>query len=188
MPELKLISSNGVAEQEKLHASGDYGTASGQYAPMVSAIIEKMGVTHILDYGCGAQCTLARALTLKQKITYQAYDPGVPRFARLPMPAQMICCIDVLEHIEPDKIEDVLDHITRLCEGIVFLTVTTIPAMKTLEDGRNAHLIQEPMQWWLPKFWDRFDLQTVQVLQEGSFCVIGTAKARMASIDGTNLV
>lgn len=183
-----LISANGAADQQRLHASGDYGTASAQYAPMVSSIIEKMGVTHLLDYGCGAQCTLARSITIKQKITYQAYDPGVPRFAKLPMPAQMVCCIDVLEHIEPDKLEGVLDHLTALCEGIVFFTVTTIPAMKTLEDGRNAHLIQEPMSWWLPKLWDRFDLQTVQVTNEGSFCVIGTAKPRLDAVDGSKLV
>ena len=158
------------------------------YAPIVSAIIEKMGVTHILDYGCGEQCTLARHLKIRQKITYQAYDPGVPRFARAPLPAQMVACIDVLEHIEPDKLDNVLDDITRLTEGVVFLSVTTLPAMKTLEDGRNAHLIQQPMQWWLPKFWDRWDLQTIQVTQEGSFCVIGTAKVRIEGTDGKKVI
>jgi hypothetical protein len=155
---------------------------------MVSAIIEKMGVTHLLDYGCGANCTLARFLKIKQKLTYQAYDPGVPRFSKAPMPAQMVCCIDVLEHIEPDKLESVLDHLVALCEGIVFLTVTTIPAMKTLDDGRNAHLIQEPMQWWLPKLWDRFDLQTIQATTPGSFCVIGTAKSQIEGVDGEKIV
>lgn len=184
----ELISANGAAAQEKLHASGDYGTMGGVYAPMVSAVIDKMQVTHVLDYGCGAQVTLARSLKLKHKITYQAYDPGVPRFAKDPMPAQMVCCIDVLEHIEPDKLDKVLDHLVTLCEGIVFLTVTTVPAMKTLEDGRNAHLIQEPMQWWLPKLWDRFELQTIQVTGEGCFCVIGLAKPRLEATDGTKLV
>jgi hypothetical protein len=155
---------------------------------MVSSIIEKMGVTHLLDYGCGAQCSLAKSLKLKQKLTYQAYDPGVPRFSKAPMPAQMVCCIDVLEHIEPDKLENVLDHLTRLCEGIIVLTVSSIPAMKTLDDGRNAHLIQEPMQWWLPKLWDRFELQTVQVTGDGGFCVIGTAKSMIEGVDGMKIV
>lgn len=155
---------------------------------MVSSIIEKLGITHLLDYGCGSNCTLARTIKIKQKLTYQAYDPGVPRFAKLPMPAQMVCCIDVLEHIEPEKLDDVLDHLTSLCEGVIFLTVTSIPAMKTLEDGRNAHLIQQPMSWWLPKLWDRFELQTIQVTTEGSFCVIGTAKVQIEAVSGEKLV
>jgi len=154
---------------------------------MVSSIIEKMGVSHILDYGCGQECRLAHSLKLKHKITYQAYDPAVERFAREPMPAQMVCCIDVLEHIEPDKLDRVLDHLKSLCEGIIFLTVTTIPATKMLSDGRNAHLIQEPMQWWLPKLWDRFEIQTYQVTQEGCFVVVGTAKSQIEGTDGKRL-
>lgn len=183
-----LISANGVAQQESLHAAGDYGTMGAAYAPMVSSIIEKMGVTHLLDYGCGANVSLAKALKLKHKVTYQAYDPGVQRFAKPPMPAQMVCCIDVLEHIEPDKIENVLNHLQALCEGIVFLTVSTIPAMKTLPDGRNAHLIQKPMQWWLPQLWDRFELQTVQVTGDGGFVVIGTTKSLIEGTDGLKIV
>lgn len=143
---------------------------------MVSAVIEKMGVTHLLDYGCGSLTNLAKHLKVKQKLTYQAYDPAVPRFAKEPIPAQMVACIDVLEHIEPLYLEIVLDDLRRLAEGIVFITIHTGPAVKTLSDGRNAHLTQQPMQWWLPKLWDRFDLQTVTVTGEQGFVVIGTAK------------
>lgn len=142
---------------------------------MVSQIIERMGVTHLLDYGCGSQCNLAKNLKLKAKLTYQAYDPGVPRFSKAPVPAQMVACIDVLEHIEPDYLACVLSDLQRLCEGVAFLSIHTGPAVKTLSDGRNAHLIQQPMMWWLPQLWDRWDLQTIQVTGAGFF-VVGTAK------------
>ncbi len=143
-----------------------------------------MGVTHLLDYGCGHNCTLARSLKLKQKLTYQAYDPGVAKFAKAPFPAEMVACVDVLEHIEPDKLEDVLDNLRDLAQGIVFLTVDTGPAMKSLDDGRNAHLIQEPMQWWLPKLWDRWELQTVQMINHHQFIVVGICKSLIENAKG----
>lgn len=151
---------------------------------MVSQIIERMQVTHLLDYGCGSQVNLAKHLKVKSKLTYQAYDPGVPRFSKAPLPAQMVACIDVLEHIEPDFLESVLNDLERLTEGVLFATVDMAPAVKTLSDGRNAHLIQQPMPWWLPKFWERWDLQTVQVTSEHSFMVVGLAKAHLEAANG----
>ena len=151
---------------------------------MVSQIIERMEIDHILDYGCGAQTNLAKHLKVNRKLMYQAYDPGVPRFSKPPVPAQMVACIDVLEHIEPDLIDNVLDDLKRLAEGILFATVCTVPAKKVLSDGRNAHLIQEPMSWWLPKFWGRWELQTVQTTSDQGFMVIALAKSQIESPDG----
>lgn len=147
-----------------------------------------MGVSHLLDYGCGAQTNLARHLKADHKLTYQAYDPGVPRFSRAPIPAQMVACIDVLEHIEPDCLDNVLDDIVRLTEVIAFLSIDTGPATKTLTDGRNAHLIQQPLSWWLPKLCDRWDLQTLQATSEHSFMVVGLAKTRLESPEGAALL
>ena len=183
----KRISPEYLAEQEKLHETGDYGTVSSMYAPIVSSVINKMQVTHLLDYGCGANVTLAKALKVDHKLTYQAYDPAVPRFAKEPLPAQMVCCIDVLEHVEPEHLEGVLDDLVRLTEGIIFLSFATVPALKTLSDGRNAHLTVQPLQWWLPKFWDRWDLQTIQSNNEGFWFVIGTAKVRLEDTSGAQL-
>lgn len=143
-----------------------------------------MGVDHLLDYGCGANVTLSKSLKLDHKIKYQAYDPGVPRFSRDPVPAQMVACVDVLEHVEPDKLDAVLDHIASLAEGLVFLSVCTDKAMKTLPDGRNAHLIVEPMEWWVPQFTKRWDWQTVQRTNDSCFFFLGQAKVRLESQSG----
>jgi len=147
-----------------------------------------MGVTHLLDYGCGKSCNLAKHLKPDHKLTYQAYDPGVPRFSKPPLPAQFVACIDVLEHIEPDCIEAVLDDLCRLTEGAAFLSIDTAPAQKVLSDGRNAHLIQQDLRWWLPRLWDRWDIQTVQQTTEHSFYVIAMAKVRLEAKDGKALV
>jgi hypothetical protein len=167
-----LITESYRAEQERLHSFGNYGTASIQYAPIVTQIIDRMQITHLLDYGCGRQTNLYKHITPAAKLTYQAYDAGVPEFSGAPIPAQMVACIDVLEHIEMDCLDEVLDDLKRCTEGLLFCTIHTGPAVKVLSDGRNAHLIQQPLQWWLPKLWDRFDIQTVQITGEHAFYVI----------------
>jgi hypothetical protein len=155
---------------------------------MVSQIVERLGISHLLDYGCGSLCNLAKHLKVKSKLTYQAYDPGVPRFAKSPVPAEMVACIDVLEHIEPEFLESVLDHLASLTQGVAFMSVHTGPAIKFLSDGRNAHLTQQPMSWWLPKVWDRWDIQTVQVTGEHGFFVVGTAKSRLEAANGEAII
>lgn len=122
-------------------------------------MIDLMEVDHLLDYGCGHNKSLTKTLKPARPFTYQAYDPGVPECADDPIPAQMVVCIDVLEHIEPECLEDVLDHLEHLTEQVLFCTVHTGPAGKILPDGRNAHLIQKPYDWWLPHFTERFELQ-----------------------------
>lgn len=166
--------------QEELHAKGNYGVASLKYGHLVSEIMNRLEITHLLDYGAGRQMNLMNALRghVKQKFTYQAYDPAVPDLAAAPIPAQMVACIDVLEHIEPDLLDNVLDHLAQLTECVLLATVHTGPAGKVLSDGRNAHLIQQPMAWWLPKFLDRFDVQTCQVISAHGFHCICYPKVR----------
>ena len=173
---MPLISDAYKEEQKALHATGVYGTASIQYAPLVTQIINRLEINHILDYGCGSLLNLYKHIEPAHKITYQAYDPGTEEYSEAPIPADMVACIDVLEHIEPDYLDSVLDDLRRLTEAVLFCTIHTGPAMKVLSDGRNAHLTQQPMEWWLPKLWERFDLQTVQVTGEHAFYVIAYAK------------
>ena len=189
---MPLISESYREQQEKLHEGlvidGKpviYGGAAALYAPIVAQIINRMEPTHVLDYGCGKNLVLPHALKergLKHKFKYQAYDPAVPRFAGDPVPAEMVVCIDVLEHVEEDCIDDVLDHLMGLTEALGFFTVDFGPAKKTLPDGRNAHILQRPPEWWLPRFMCRFDLQTFQMVSERNFYVI--VHARHGQIEG----
>ena len=48
-----------------------------------------------------------------------------------------------------------------------FFTIHSGPAVKVLEDGRNAHLIQKPPSWWLPKMCDRFEIKHLQEIPGG---------------------
>lgn len=163
-------------EQETLHLDPDYGQASVTYAPMVSQIINRLKVTQLLDYGCG-KGRLFQSLKVGHEMKLQAYDPGIPAFAGEPVPMQMVACIDVLEHVEPECLDAVLDDLVRVTETVGFFTICTVPAERTLSDGRNAHLIQHDLGWWFEKINSRFDIQTLQAVGD-SFFVIVYAKPR----------
>jgi hypothetical protein len=173
-----LISPDYKAQQEKLHENENYGVASVHYAPIVSEICNKLEVQHLLDYGAG-KCRLFQSIKVGHKMKLQAYEPAIEKLSTRPVPAEMVACIDVLEHIEPECLDNVLDDLAHLTEAVAFLTIHTGPAVKVLADGRNAHLTQQPMEWWLPKIWERFDIQTVQVTGEHAFYVIAYAKPHL---------
>ena len=73
-----------------------------------------------------------------------------------------MCCIDVLEHVEPHLLDNVLTDLRRVTKNVGFFTVHTGPAVKTLSDGRNAHLIQQSATWWLTKLSDYFQIGHVE--------------------------
>lgn len=173
-----LISEAYRKTQEDAHADGSYGHASVHYAPLVSQIVNTLGVTHLLDYGCG-KCRLFENLKADHALKLQAYDPAIPKFSTAPIPAEMVACVDVLEHIEPELLDDVLDDLVRVTEVVGFFSIGMGPAKRVLCDGRNAHLIQQPMEWWLPKIWARFDLHTVQIVNEHHFYVVAYAKPKV---------
>jgi methyltransferase family protein len=176
----QLMSENYRSQQRHLHETTEYGTVARQFGPLVSQIAEQLKISTLLDYGCGRRMGLLTTLRTSRALKYQGYDPGagVEELAVSPVPAQMVCCIDVLEHIEPEFLEDVLDHLASLTQMVAFLTIHTGPAMKTLPDGRNAHLIQQEMSWWLPKIWARWDIQSVQRTHEQGFYCVVSAKPR----------
>jgi hypothetical protein len=162
-----LITEEYRREQEILHARGNYGTASLGYGPVVSALANALQIGTLLDYGCGSQRNLLKVFEPDHDVEYEGYDPGVPAYCEPPSPADLVVCIDVLEHIEPEFLENVLDHLRELSRGWSFMTVHTGPARKTLSDGRNAHLIQQPPAWWLPKFCARWELLEFRAGREG---------------------
>lgn len=171
-----MLISEGYREQQKaLHDKHeDYGSASLMYAPIVGKIANAYKVKELLDYGAG-KLRLWEAINTRKlidhPIQYIAYEPSDERFAETPDPAQMVACIDVLEHIEPDLLDNVLDDLERVTRQICILSITTVPAMKALPDGRNAHLIVQPMEWWLPKIMQRFEIHFLQRVQDGFYVV-----------------
>ena len=143
-----LISDEYRKLNTQLHADKPrYGAGGHLWGQEVMLLIRSLQTISVLDYGCGKQ-TLRKCI---KGIKIDGYDPAIPGLDMLPEPHHLVICTDVLEHVEPDKIDDVLEHIRELTRRVAFLVIATRPAKKKLPDGRNAHLIVEGCDWWRDK-------------------------------------
>jgi hypothetical protein len=163
-----LISAEYRRLQQTLHENPDYGVASVEYAPLVAQVVEVLGVKDLLDYGAGkGRLGIELQKYVRRPLNICHYDPAISKWSATPVPCEFVACIDVLEHIEPEFLDNVLDDLKRLTARAAMFTVHTGPAVKILPDGRNAHLIQQPPDWWLPRFLARFELVTFSRLPYG---------------------
>jgi len=138
--------------QKELHKNPDYGRASFYFAPLVRDVMQRFQCESLSDYGAGKK-VLWESLGKPEK--YYPYDPAFPEYGEAKT-ADLVVCIDVLEHIEPELIDNVLDDLKRLVTNYGFFSIHLGPARKFLADGRNAHLIQKPADWWAEKLFARF--------------------------------
>lgn len=167
---VKLMTDDYLSMNAMLHLRfPSYGASGHKWAQVVN----DLGHTDVLDYGCG-KGTLAKALGREIK----EFDPAIPGKNLQPEPADLVVCTDVLEHIEPDFLDNVLGNIHYLCKKEALFVVATRPAHKTLSDGRNAHLIVEPVGWWRNKISKRFVIKFEQpdVNHEGDFLMLCEAR------------
>jgi hypothetical protein len=163
--------------QQELHENPNYGIMSIKFAPVVKQIIEQFQITSISDYGAGKK-NLLKALKSQYDVNlpYFPYDPAFPEYGP-PQPADLVCCIDVLEHIEPEFLQNVLDDLKAITTNYGFFSIHTGPAVKLLADGRNAHLIQQPSSWWLPKLCERFEIDFLSKTPGGFLVLVTPGKS-----------
>lgn len=139
---------------EELHGRNkNYGNHGGNFLPDVIALIRDLKTQEVLDYGCG-KSDLANSLPF----TINQYDPAVEKFSELPKPAELVVCTDVLEHVEPELLDNVIKHIYELTKKYAYLVIDIQEAQKTLADGRNAHLTVQNYPWWLDKLHKYFEM------------------------------
>lgn len=124
--------------------SPNWGSTAGKFAEEVMHLCARHETRDVLDYGCG-KGKLGQALGFE----IQEYDPGIPSKATPPKASDIVACIDVLEHIEPQCVGAVLRHILRLTKIAGFLVISTVKAAHILPNGRNAHLSVHPGGWWM---------------------------------------
>jgi hypothetical protein len=147
---VQLISPAYLDMQRQLHAAPrGYGQRGHKWADVVCALIAEYRATSVLDYGCG-QGALGRALRERALpgVRIAEYDPAIAGKDALPTFADLVVATDVLEHIEPDRLDAVLGHLRMLTRKALWLVVSTCETAKILADGRNAHLIVQPGIWW----------------------------------------
>lgn len=176
----QMISEAYRQEQVALHRNPNYGIASVGFAMTVKKLFEGVGAKSISDYGAG-KCRLREALhdAGVQAFDYFPYDPAYPEYGE-PRPADLVTCIDVLEHIEEPYLDNVLRQLQAITLKRGFFTVHCGPAQKLLSDGRNAHLIQAPSSWWLPRLCEYFEVTQLQTNNLGFVVVVEPKQERTA--------
>ncbi len=176
-----LISDSYRRLNEELHERRpDYGSYGNKYRDLICGMLAHFDGRSFLDYGEGKgtlRASLHEELAkmgLRHKITLAGYDPAVSAVSADPNPADIVACTDMMEHIEPELLRNVLEHLASKVKKAAFITVATRPAVKFLADGRNAHLIQENWHWWSSAIDEFLPISTVNVQGPGEvhfFCV-----------------
>tara|TARA_R100000951_G_scaffold114030_2_gene117381 strand:+ start:1710 stop:2237 length:528 start_codon:yes stop_codon:yes gene_type:complete len=125
-----------------------WGTTAGRFIQQVERITRNTYCFDGLDYGCGKG---ALKKGYKGQARFGEYDPAIAGKDTIEGRFDIVTCIDVLEHIEPEHINEVLREVLGLAKKVAFLVISTRPAIEVLPDGRNAHLIVESGDWWAAK-------------------------------------
>jgi hypothetical protein len=164
MTSTATISPEYLRLQTALHENPDYGVVGVALARPVAVLMRNTGAKSLADYGAGKQSLLAGLNKLGVAgFEYYPYDPVFPEYGPA-READVVCCIDVLEHIEPDRIEAVIAELAAITRRHAFFSISLGPAAKVLADGRNAHLIQQPTSWWLERLIPYFEVLDLSTL------------------------
>ncbi|MDY6893897.1 MAG: 6-hydroxymethylpterin diphosphokinase MptE-like protein [Thermotogota bacterium] len=148
---------------------------AGQIAVLAGQLIKRFGDLTLLDYGCGKKTFLDTFPPLKG-LSMSFYDPAIKEHNKRPEPSDIVVCTDVLEHVEPECIENVLDDLKNLTKKVCFCAVSTRKANKFYSDGKNAHLIVEDFEWWYPRLRQRFDVVESKIIKGNKFISILQSK------------
>lgn len=148
----QLISSEYKELLQKLHTDKGFGERS-KLPSALRHLIEVIQPKSILDFGCGKGKLVNTLRHDYPDIQVYGYDPGNSEFDIdiTSLKVDLLISTDVLEHIEPDYIDETLSWLSTKSKFIYHL-ISCAPAKRKLADGRNAHLIQQGPEWWRPKF------------------------------------
>lgn len=170
----ELISPEARELNARLHRENlAYGVGGAKHAPTVTKLAESIKAASILDYGAG-KGLLAKALPFP----IWQYDPAIPEISESPRPADLVVSTDCLEHIEPDKLDLVLDDLKRCVKKVGYFVIDTQPSTKSYADGRNSHLSLHDDKWWKKKLEKYFTLGSIEIVGKRLLHIIVGPKAK----------
>ncbi len=152
------------AYQEELRRQHDgtpWGRTGAKY--IGDDLIKMLENTHriksVLDFGCG-KGFLGRFVkeNLSRDIEYVDYDPGIPGKDVLPTGREfdLVITTDVMEHIEPQCVDEVIRTMERLCTRTMINDIACYKDLSIFKTGpyigSERHLIIEQPSWWREKF------------------------------------
>ncbi|MCP5058994.1 MAG: class I SAM-dependent methyltransferase [bacterium] len=156
--------------RQKHLADEKWGSTAPRYAQAIGELIKAYECSSVLDYGCGkGDLRLAMPTGVTEKVSWWEYDPAIdgkalPLRDEDPFACELVACIDVLEHIEPECFTEVFEHIKLCTRKVVFFVISAREAIHKLPDGSNCHrIIQEPEKW-LGCLMDRWKIRSYNLL------------------------
>jgi len=173
-----MITDEYLEMQKHMHEKGNYGISGHKHAHSIFCLAEQLrsrqDSVSILDYGCG-RSTLRKSFDKLGDIPgveWQEYDPAIKGKDVPPTSADIVVCTDVMEHVEYDCISNVLDDIQRLTKKVAFFWISTVPAVKKLPNGENAHISILPPDYWYGQINRRFVIAESRVY-DGAVAIVG---------------
>lgn len=138
-----------LEELKLLHNKKTFGL-NANIPKIVHNIIKEKNIKSFLDFGAGKGHTSATISNTYPEIDLYTFDPAT---FPIPLPEQVefTYSSDVLEHVEPNLIDETLQDLCNRSTRYQYHLIACHPAKKSLSDGRNAHLIIEKPKWWKRK-------------------------------------
>ena len=144
-----------LKHEHSLHPWGYWGY---ELAPAIRKFAEEHQIQSVLDYGCGSNHGVRMWAEKNQwQIDLREYDPAVPGSDQKPRRAELVVCIDVMEHVEEQYVNEVMDHILSVSGRYTWFTISMKPAERRLKlTGQNAHVTLHQADWWLERLRERW--------------------------------
>ena len=146
-----------------LHEDGHFGIhgytdIEWSARSIISLICTLQRPVTVLDYGAGAGTYAEAVHKVLSWAKVSCYDPFYPKWKDLTDPEihDVVNCTDVMEHVELECVENTLKYIAQRARFMALFSIGTEDAIKTLPDGRNAHITQKSPRWWADKLREHF--------------------------------
>jgi len=122
----------------------DFGAGTGRGA----AILSQLGGAdvHMLDFAENCLDAEVRALVRGGHMQFTCHDLTKPS----PVQAEYGYCTDVMEHLPPDQVDQVLVNILQAAQHVFFQISCVDDKMGALI-GHPLHLTVQPYEWWHKK-------------------------------------
>lgn len=138
-----------------------YNGAYGYKLKTVLNWVRKNNFKEVLDVGCGRghylkllkdNAIFAIGIEPSGYITrtitdYKIINDDILGFSKYSRSWEALICMDVLEHIEPEKIEDNIKALSSLSKHALL----GIANHSDIWHGTELHLIQQVPDWWIEK-------------------------------------
>jgi len=132
-----------------------WGASFKRHGLLLKPQIRSRNIKTILDFGSG------KGLQYKARDQHHdylwgifptLYDPAVKGIDKLPQGTfDAVINTDVLEHIEESNIDETLKVIYSKATKFVYHGIANWATGRLLEDGRDVHVIQKDINWWINK-------------------------------------